>query len=386
MTSIQKNKQKKNLRVLQVLPALQVGGVERGTLDLAVYLKKRNIFSIVVSSGGILTSTLKRYDIPHISLEMQTKNPFKIYSNIRKLQKVIKDFDISLVHARSRAPAWSAFFAAKKLGVPFITTFHGFYKFKGVFKKIYNGVMSKGARVIAVSNLVKDHLKKYYHLSEEKISVVHRGVDLEIFDPKKVAQSRISALLERYNLPYDKHILLLPSRLSRGKGHTLIIEALSKIKGGEVALVFVGCNPSNLEYQKELMKQASYFGVSEIYMIDNCQDMPALYSLASLVIIPSIVPETFGRVIAEAGAMGKISIASAIGGALEIVKDKETGFLFQSANPGDLAKTLERALRLSKKARKEMEEAARKCIEQNFSLEKMCSKTLKVYQDILAEE
>jgi glycosyltransferase involved in cell wall biosynthesis len=377
------DKRKKVPRVLQIVPALDMGGVERGTIDLAIFLKKKGASPVVASCGGRLVSVLRKNEIIHEYLPLDSKNPFIIWINSIKLANLIRKHQINIVHVRSRAPAWSAYIAAKKTHTSLVTTFHGVYSFQGKLKKFYNSVMTKGLKVIAVSKFMARHIEKEYGLNPKKISTISRGVDFNIFDPNRVTELRIEGLMTQLQLPDDKFIILLPGRLTRLKGHAVLLEALSRLQRKDWICLFVGVE-KNKAYVQELEEQAAQYGFRDrLHIVGECKDMPALYKLASLVICPSSQPESFGRTAAEASAMGSIVIASNHGGFQEIIEDGKTGWLFPSEDSRSLAIHIENALNLSSEERKSMGNAGIENVRHQFDNETMFKKTLKVYHDIL---
>ncbi|MFN7662462.1 MAG: glycosyltransferase family 4 protein [Alphaproteobacteria bacterium] len=377
-------KAKKELRVLQVLPALEMGGVERGTIDVAIFLKQKGHFPVIASYGGRLVSHLRKNGIIHEYLPLHSKNPFTMWMNIVRLERIIRNHQIQVVHARSRAPAWSAYFAAKKAKVPFITTFHAAYPFQSTLKKVYNSVMTKGNNIIAVSKFISNFIQQKYQVTPKKIVSIHRGIDLEVFDPEKVTQSRIEAVISQMQLPDDKFIVLLPGRLTRLKGHVVLLDALSRLKRDDVVCIFVGL-AKNSEYIKELEEQALNYQLRDrLYIFPECKDMPALYKLSTVTVCPSICPESFGRTAAEAGALGCPVIASNHGGLPEIILDGETGFLFPPEDSRSLAYIIEKVLDMPLEERQKMQQKAIAHIRKHFDNTIMLTKTLKVYQDVLS--
>ncbi|MDC0349367.1 glycosyltransferase family 4 protein [Alphaproteobacteria bacterium] len=375
---------KKNLRILQVLPALEMGGVERGTIDVALFLKEKGHFPVVASRGGCLVSHLRKHGIIHEYLPLHSKNPVTIWLNIGRLVSLIKRHQIQAIHARSRAPAWSAYFAAKKAGIPFLTTFHGTHPFQNKAKQLYNSVMTRGKRVIAVSKFIAKDIQKKYGTSSKKISLIYRGVDLDVFNPDKVTESRMEALMTQMQLPDDKYILLLPGRVTRWKGHEVLLDAASRLKRDDFICLFVG-SAKNQSYVTELEDQAKLYGMRDrLFIISNCKDMPALYALSTATVCPSTRPEPFGRTAAEAGAMGCPVIGSDYGGTKEIVVDEKTGFLFPPEDSRVLADKIDQALNMTQEERKAMKAAATAHIRRNFDNKTMLTKTLKVYEEILS--
>ncbi len=379
-----KNKDKKPV-VLQVLPELNQGGVEIGTIEIASDLQNRGIKNFVASAGGRLEYNLERLKVKHFTLPLKTKNPFKLWLNYRRLVKIIKENGINIVHARSRAPAWSAYWAAKKTGVRFVTTFHGTYGLgpKGI-KKFYNRVMTYGDLVIAVSNHIKRHILQNYRCDEKKIRMIHRCVNMEKFDLNAMTAERMIKLMEEFHLPEDKPIILLIGRLTRWKGQRLMIDALEKIKDIDYFCVFVGDDQGRDYYTKELKEAIAAKGLEGRFaFIRHVTDVPAMMAVSDVVVSASTDPEAFGRIAAEGEAMGRVVVASNIGGSLENIVDGVTGKLFESGNPQALADALKWALGLSTEEREKIGAAAIEYVKQNFTKQIMCDKTVAVYEELI---
>ncbi len=390
-------KEQKKPVVMQILPALENGGVERGTIDIAKALKKADFEPIVVSSGGVLVYQLREAGITHVTLPVATKNPLTIFFNIKKLTHLITEHKVDVVHVRSRAPMWSAYFACKKTGAKLVATVHGTYSLNlggwKIFppKKYYNSVMLRADRIIAVSNFIKEYLLENYknknqELSSEivnKISVIQRGVDLRYFDLEKISQSRIVNLITQWHLPEDRKTILLPARFTAWKGHEFLIEALKKMER-DFCCVMVGSDHGHKVYRKKIEYAVVDAGLAgKVKVVGLCKDMPAAYALSHIVVSSSVKPEAFGRVAIESQAMERITIATKIGGALETIIDEETGFLVEVGDSDRLAKLLDDALNFSEEESRKMGEAARRNIEQNFSNEKMCEDTIEVYRSLI---
>ncbi len=379
-----KNKEK-NPVVLQVLPELGQGGVERGTIEIAGDLQKRGITNFVASEGGRLAYQLEHLHVKHFTLPLKTKNPLKIWWNAKKLYKIIKENNINIVHARSRAPAWSAYWAAKKAGAAFLTTFHGTYGLKPRWLKLrYNSVMTKGDLVIAISEHIKKHILENYGCDENKLRLIYRCVDVEKFDSSKVTPERMIKLMEEYHLPDDKPIILLIGRLTRWKGQRLLIDALEKIKDMDFCCVFVGDDQGRQYYTDELKEAIESKGMEGRFaFIRNITDVPAMMMISDIVVSASLDPEAFGRISAEAEAMGRIVVASDIGGSLETIKDGITGFHFKAGDAESLASVIKKALELTPSMRNQISKEAVLHIKENFTKEIMCAKTFAVYQELM---
>lgn len=384
----------KKATIMQILPSLKSGGVERGVIDVAKELQKQGYNPLVLSSGGDMTSLLNAAKIEHIKLDVKTKNPLKMFLNINKIAKIIKEKEVDLVHIRSRAPMISGYYACKKTNTKLVSTVHGPYStgFKkeseSKLKKFYNSFMIKSDAIICVSNFIKNYVIENYQDEksgnlEQKITVIPRGVDLKAFNPDSIFINRTIELAKKWGLPEDKKIILFPARITSWKGHELLIEALKLVKSDFVC-VFVGSDHGHENFRKKIEEKASQSGLEgKIKIVGTCKDMAVAYSLSNLVISASTKPEAFGRVAIEAQAMKKIIIATAIGGSLETIKDGETGFLVENNNPKEMAKAIKKALTMKEEEKNKICNNARKNIEDNFSNQKLCKSKIETYERIL---
>ncbi|MGB0671240.1 MAG: glycosyltransferase family 4 protein, partial [Rhodospirillales bacterium] len=306
--------------VLQVLPTLEMGGggVERGTCEVAGAIVEAGGRALVASTGGTLEHELRRQGGELIQLPVDSKNPLVMYKNIERLAEIIRREKVEIVHARSRAPAWSALHAARRTGKHFVTTFHGTYGRQGLFKSTYNSVMGRGERVIAISRFIAGHIRQYYGVPADRIRVIHRGVDLARFDPKVVSAQRVVQLANQWRLTEGLPIVMLPGRLTRWKGQTIFIEALAKLGRQDIRAVIVGSDQGRTDYRQELENLIIRHGLAGVIrLVDHCPDMPAAYMLADVVVSASTEPEAFGRVVPEAQALGRPVVATDHGGARE---------------------------------------------------------------------
>jgi len=381
--------------VLQVLPSLDIGGggVERSAIDVAEALVLAGKPAVVVSEGGRQVVELERRGARHISLPLASKNPIVIRRNIRRLMGVIEQEKIELVHARSRAPAWSARAAARQAGLPFVTTFHGTYNFgsglMGDLKKRYNAVMTDADAVIANSQFIADHIAANYGLSGPKVHVVPRGVDTASFDAEGFNPNRMVDVAGKWRLPDDSTVILLPGRLTRWKGQLLFIEALARLKSRRgqddfhVTGLLVGSDQGREAYRRELEARVEELGLAgNVQIVGHCDDMPAAYMLSDVVVSASTDPEAFGRVVAEAQAMGRPVVVADHGGAAEQVIEGETGWRFA---PGDLeafADALETALALDPEARAALALTASEHARSKYAKTGMCASTLRIYASV----
>ena len=373
--------------VLQVLPEVETGGVEVGTVEVASELQKHGIKNFVASQGGRMVYDLDKLKVPHFTLPLKSKNPFTMRKNARALEKIIRDNGVNIVHARSRAPAWSAYWAAKRAGVKFVTTFHGTYGLGpwGI-KKIYNKVMTYGERVIAISNHIKNHILQNYKADESKIRLIHRCADIERFSPAAVTQERMINKIKEYNIADDKPVLLLPGRITRWKGQHLLIEALAKMKNRNYYCIITGDSQGRqhyMDYLEELVRK--YKLEDRVGFFGRYSDVPALMMIANVVLSTAIEPEAFGRISIEGQAMGKIVVASDIGGTLDTVVEGKTGKLFKSNDAQSLADALDWALGLSVAEAEKIGKAGIENVRANFTKQIMCGKTIEVYKEVLGE-
>lgn len=305
--------------------------------------------------------------------------------NTRALEKIIEQYGIDIIHARSRAPAWCAHRAAKKMRIKFITTFHGTYNFKSPLKQWYNAIMTKGDRVIAISQFIADHMKKFYKTPQSRIRLIHRGVDLDIFHPDKVPASRMINLAKKWNIAEDLPVIMLPGRVTAWKGHEVLLRALPLLKNQNYVCVFVGSSHEKESFREKLEQQIQKHNLgSKTLFVGDCNDMPAAYMLATVVVSASTDPEAFGRVAAEAQAMGRPVIATDHGGARETVIPEKTGWLVTPNDPQELADMLDKVLLLDAIDRHEIAARAMKHVAKNFDKKQMCTKTLAVYEELLS--
>jgi len=372
--------------VLQVLPSLVTGGVERGTVDIAAAIAEAGWTPLVVSSGGPMVHELDRLKVRHIELPVASKNPLVMRDNIERLMKVIAENKVDIVHARSRAPAWSASIAAKRAGVHFVTTFHGTYNLGWLgLKHAYNRVMTRGERVIAISDFIRRHIEQVYRVDPAIIRVVPRGIDLTRFDPNRVSPERIIQLAQKWRLVDGQRVVMLPGRLTRWKGQEVLIEALAMLGRSEIRCMLVGSEQGRTGYVKELQALAAKHNMQHIvHVVGECNDMPAAYMLSDAVVSASTDPEAFGRVIAEGQAMGRPVIATDHGAGRETVIEGHTGLLVPPGDPMALATALDRILVMSVEERADMASAGIEHVRTHFSRELMCERTLAVYREVLA--
>lgn len=370
--------------ILQVIPTLVTGGAERGCIDMAAAIQRAGGTAIVVSAGGPMARELDRYGAKHIQMPVQSKNPLTMRRNATRLGKLIEQYGVDLIHARSRAPAWSAYWAAKDAGIPFVTTFHAPYNFKGRVKKWYNSVMAKGDRVIAVSRFVYDHVASQYGVGADRLRLIHRGVDVDILTPERVTQARMAQLIQQWRLPEDQRIVLLPGRLTRWKGQGVLIDAIARLGRSDVRAVLVGDDQGRDNYRQELEDHIRRLNLGgQVTIAGHCNDMAAAYMLSDIVVNASVEPEAFGRVIAEAQAMGRPVIVSNLGAVQETVINGETGLVVPPNDPEALAGAIRAALDLDPLQRQAVGLDGMRHVRANFTKAGMCAATLAVYAELL---
>ena len=388
-----------DLKVLQVIPKLGYGGAETGCYDIAHYLPENNCKSFIVTSGGELLKFVDRKKVKIFRLPVQSKNPLLILINAFILIGIILVYNISLVHARSRAPAWSCLLATKITGRKFVTTFHGTYNFKSNIKKIYNSVMTRADLIIAGSNFIFSHIKKNYskYLNEKKkLMVIFRGINVDYFDQttkieideKKLSGKFVNGNISKWDIEKDKKIILLPGRLTSWKGQEVFIEAINlvNIELGYEAFyaVILGSDQGRDLYKKKLIRLSEQYRLSkQIRFIDHCKDMALAYKVSDIIVSASTEPEAFGRVAVEAQSMEKPIIASNIGGSNETIIDEKTGFLYEAGNAKSLSNKILRTLNMDETLLKSIGNEGRKNIVQKFNVEKMCFSTYSEYKRLL---
>ena len=380
-----------NLKVLQVIPKLGYGGAETGCYDIAHYLPENNCESFIVTSGGELLKFIDKKKVRVFRLPVHSKNPLLIFINALILTGIILLHNISLVHARSRAPAWSCLLATKITGRKFVTTFHGTYNFKSNLKKIYNSVMTRADLIIAGSNFIFSHIKENYSKylnKKKKLMVIFRGINVDYFDPTTIIEIEEKKLLKEWEIENGKKIILLPGRLTSWKGQEVFIEAINlvNIQLGYQAFyaVILGNDQGRNLYKKKLIRLTEQYRLTkQIRFINHCKNMALAYKVSDIVISASIEPEAFGRVAVEAQSMEKPIIASNIGGSNETIIDEKTGFLYEAGNAKSLSNKILRTLNMDETLLKSIGNEGRKNIVQKFNVEKMCFSTYSEYKRLI---
>ena len=383
---------KKKIKVLQVIPKLDYGGAETGCYDLAHFLPEQGCKSFIVTSGGVLLKFIKKEKVKVFRLPVQSKNPILILFNAIIISLIILIYNINIIHARSRAPAWSCLIATKITSRKFVTTFHGTYNFSNRFKKFYNSVMVRSHLIIAGSNFIFSHINENYGdfflNRKRKLLVIFRGINANYFNPQKISLSKIEKFSKKNSIDRDKFIILLPGRLSFWKGQKIFIEALKllseQINNQPFEGIIIGGDQGKSVYKKQLIALVERYRLKKIIkFIDHCDEMPVVYKIANLVCSCSSEPEAFGRVSVEAQSMGIPIVASDIGGSTEtIVKDK-TGFLFKSGDSNALTNAIIMVMQKDYNSLKSIGFEGRKNILKKFDVDKMCHTTFTEYKKLI---
>ena len=379
------------IKVLQVIPKLGYGGAETGCYDLAHYLSEQGCSSYVVTSGGELLKFVRKDKVRIIKLPVNSKNPFLIFFNSLIISIIILTLNINVVHARSRAPAWSCLISCLITRRKFVTTFHGTYNFNSSLKIFYNSVMVRSDLIIAGSNFIFNHISQNYNKylnRKKKLMVIFRGINLDFFNRKNISKSKRDSLAKEWNINQEKLTILLPGRLTKWKGQEMFIESLNILRedynSSNFQAIILGSNQGRNVYLKKLYGLVDRYRLKNfVKFVNQCREMPTAYSLADIVVSSSIEPEAFGRVAVEAQSMEKPIVASDIGGSKETIVKEKTGFLFKSGEPRELAKILNNVMELNKEALYSIGIEGRKNVTKKFDVEKMCQTTLNEYKKLL---
>ena len=383
---------KKKIKVLQVIPKLDYGGAETGCYDLAHFLPERGCKSFIVTSGGVLLKFIKKEKVKVFRLPVQSKNPILILFNAIIISLIILIYNINIIHARSRAPAWSCLIATKITSRKFVTTFHGTYNFSNRFKKFYNSVMVRSHLIIAGSNFIFSHINENYGdfflNRKRKLLVVFRGINTNYFNPQKISLSKIEKFSKKNSIDRDKFIILLPGRLSFWKGQKIFIEALKllseQINNQHFEGIIIGGDQGKSVYKKQLIALVERYRLKKtIKFIDHCDEMPVAYKIANLVCSCSSEPEAFGRVSVEAQSMGIPIVASDIGGSIETIVKNKTGFLFKSGDSNALTNAIIMVMQKDYNSLKSIGFEGRKNILKKFDVDKMCHTTFTEYKKLI---
>ncbi len=371
--------------VLQVLPSLDTGGVERGTVEMAQAIAAAGGAALVASEGGRLVSAVEKAGGRHVRLPLASKNPATIWRNAGRLARLVRTEGVAVVHARSRAPAWSALLAARRTGARFVTTYHGIYNEEWPGKRRYNAVMAKGDRVIAISRFVAALLAARHAVEPSRIRVIPRGVDPALFDPARVARPEVARLAAAWRVPDGAPVVVLPARLTRWKGAAVLIDAVARLARTDACCVLVGAAQGRERFAKQLQAQAESLGMAgRLRLVGHCDNMPAALALADVVVSASLEPEGFGRAVIEAQAMERLVVATDHGGAAETVEHGATGWRVPPGDAGALAAALDAALAMPPADRRAMGARARAGVLARYTTAAMQAATLEVYRELLA--
>ena len=379
------------IKVLQVIPELGYGGAETGCYDVAHYLAEKECKSYIATSGGQLIKFVKKKKVTIFRLPVHSKNPILMLFNTIILLFIILINNINIVHARSRAPAWSCYLACLITRRNFVTTFHGTYSIKSKLKKFYNSIMLRSKLTIAGSNFIFNHINENYNEylnSKKKLRVIFRGINLDYYNQKNISVLKQEKLKSEWQLDSNKFTILLPGRLTAWKGQELFIEALNILiedyNNNKFQAVILGSDQGRTVYKKKLINLVQRYGLNKkIQFINHCKEMPLAYSLSNIIVSSSILPEAFGRVSVEAQAMGKPVVASNIGGSKETILKGKSGFLYKHDDPRQLAKALNNVIQLDQDALNSIGNEGKKNVTKKFDVEAMCDSTLREYKKLL---
>ena len=377
--------------VLQILPSLRKinGGVERGTLDIARELAEKKFKSVILSSGGEMAEKYKYKGVDHYTIEIEKKGLLNYFSARRKFEKILKVVNPDVIHIRSRWPAFCFSEIIKKKRIPLVTTYHGTYSGNNFFlKRKYNGFMTSGDFTISISKFIDDHIRYFFPQQKSQIKQINRGIDCHYFDDKSVSEIRKEKFLSSLMISENTHIILLPARITGWKGHMIAVDAMKILteKDPELnfVLVLVGSENNKEKFTNKLKKKISKLKISNrVIFCGNISDMPAVYSVADVVLSTSIEPEAFGRVSAEACAMSKPVIATNHGGSREIIENNVTGWLVEPRNSKVLADKIIEVFSLDPKRKDLIVRNAQKKIREKFSLTNMLNQTLGIYEELI---
>ena len=383
---------KKKIKVLQVIPRLGYGGAETGCFDLAHFLPERNVKSYIITSGGELLKFVDKKKVKIFKLPVQSKNPILIFFNVILISLIILFYNINIIHARSRAPAWSCFFATKITFRKFVTTFHGTYNFNNSIKKFYNSIMVRSDLVIAGSNFIFSHINtnygNFFLKRKRKLLVIFRGINTSYYNHQKVLPIKLDKFSKQNNIDRNKFIILLPGRLTYWKGQKIFIEAIKLLNEkndlSPFQAIILGSDQSRNVYKKQLLGLVEQHRLNKIIkFIDHCEEMPVAYGLANVVCSCSYEPESFGRVSVESQSMQIPVIASNIGGSTETIINEKTGYLFKNKNPASLAEMIAKVMQKDYNSLKSIGIEGRKNVLKKFDVDKMCLTTFTEYKKLI---
>ena len=372
--------------VLQVIPNLDVSGASQGCVDVANYLTEKNYNSYIATNSGRRIQDVKESETRVIIVPVHSKNPLIIILNIFRLAKIIRLFGINILHVRSRAPAWSSYFACLMTSTKFVSTFHGTYNFNNFLKKYYNSIMLMTDGTIAISKFIFDEIKTKYQKMPKIINIIPRGIDLEFFNEASIDQQIKNDILTKFKINKDTIKIMLPGRMTEWKGHLILLKAFERACqqiDKKIELLLVGPD-DNILLKKKLTSFVYEKNIQNIvHFISARNDINNFYSIADIVVSPSTDPEAFGRVSIEAQAMGKFVIASNHGGSTETIINNETGYLFYNADVNDLSAKILKAINEDKHLSETVRQACIMNAQNNYSGKKMCDSTLNFYKEII---
>jgi len=380
-----------SFKVLQVIPKLGYGGAETGCYDIAHYLSEKNCKSYIITSGGPLLKFIRKDKVKVFRLPVQSKNPLLILLNTILISIIVIFLRIDIVHARSRAPAWSCLLSCKITRAKFVTTFHGVYNFSNSIKKFYNSVMVRSSLIIAGSNYVFNHINKNYGNlinNKKRLLVIFRGINTQYFDNSNITNDKVKSIYSILNLNYEKTKILLPGRLTRWKGQEMFIESLNLLKTnykkGNFQAIILGSHQGRTVYFKKLISLIEKYGLKkDVFFINHIREMPVAYYVSDIVVSSSIEPEAFGRISVEAQSMRRPILASNHGGSKETILDGKSGFLFENNNPQSLAENLNKLIEMDKDKLQSIGNEGRKNILKKFDVEQMCYSTFLEYKKLI---
>lgn len=370
--------------VMQVIPNLGAGGAEQTAVDVNAALVAAGHRSIVVSNGGPRVNEIERAGGVHIYMPVHSKNPLTMWLNAQRLKSLVKKYNVDILHARSRAPAWSCYWAAQSTRVRFVTTCHAPFNIGGDMKRRYNSSIIKGDLVIANSEFVAHYLVDNYKITADRIRVIPRGIPLDKFEQSRVNADKMLRMAQSWRIPDVATVVLLPGRLTRWKGQMVLLDAMALLDRKDVYCILVGDDQGRVEYREELEELIHIHHLEErVRLVGHCDDMATAYMLADVVVSASIEPEGFGRVAVEAQAMGRPVIATDIGGSKETVIPGQTGWLIPPEDPKMLAQAIEFVLGLTASEKEAVSQMSLAHVRAHFSKTQMTYATLLVYKELL---
>ena len=380
--------QNRKFNIMQIIPELGIGGAEQGCIDVAEAIHLSGNNSFIVSYGGTRVHELRQLKSTFIKLPVHSKNPFTIWSNITKLRSLIRKHKIDVVHVRSRAPAWSAYFACKSLGVPMVCTVHSTYSGNdSYFKRLYNSSMMRGHHTIAISQTISDYINQSFTVNPSSLTIINRGVDISYFNPQLIRLVDQQRILKQWGITADKPIFLMPARITPRKGHLLLLDALELLSEKNYWCVILGPIQNKTKYYNQLLNLIDKKKLSkQVIIADASLEMPLAYSVADFVLTPSVTPEAFGRIAVEAQAMGKPVIATDYGEYRYTVHQNKTGWKFPVKDAKAFASCIENAMNISSSEKSYMSDEAICNVHKNYTKSQMCAETIKVYQKLVTSD